>query len=237
MNWSVRLRDEIAPYSPKHLKLDFEEFEYGFVYRRLREGMTESDPLWTIGRVCLWPNALFTGTHFEWRVPVDDENTLSVTWCFSRVPRGNEPYVQERIPAWHGPVTDPHTGRWISSHVMNQDFIAWIGQGPIADRSKEHLGKSDQGILMLRKRFMNDLQAIAEGKDPKAVIRDAEINRCLALPIAERKAAIEGLTREELLKHPFLGKELAGGYPFQAGQPEEVRRLYREAMGDDVRKS
>ena len=31
MNWSVRLRGQTAPYSPKHLKLDFAEFDYGFV--------------------------------------------------------------------------------------------------------------------------------------------------------------------------------------------------------------
>ena len=95
---------------PKHLKVDFEEFEYGFVYRRIREGMKESDPLWTIGRVCLWPNALFTGSHFEWRVPMDDENTLSVTWAFERVPKGREPYEQGPIPSWHGPIKDPATG-------------------------------------------------------------------------------------------------------------------------------
>ena len=51
---------------------------------------------WTVGRVCLWPNALFTGDHFEWRVPIDDENTLSVTWHFSRVPKEREPYVKQR---------------------------------------------------------------------------------------------------------------------------------------------
>jgi hypothetical protein len=37
--------------------------------------------------------------------------------------------------------------------------------------------------------------------------------------------------REELLKHPVLGKQYEGEYPFQAGQPEEVRRAYAEAMG------
>jgi 5,5'-dehydrodivanillate O-demethylase oxygenase subunit len=130
LNWSVRLRDDSGPYSAKHLKLDFEEFEYGFTYKRIREGTTEADPLWTIGRVCLWPNALFTGGHFEWRVPIDDENTLSVTWCFSRVPKEREPYEQDRIPSWHGPVKDPATGRWISSHIMNQDFIAWADKEP-----------------------------------------------------------------------------------------------------------
>jgi hypothetical protein len=53
----------------------------------------------------------------------DDENTLSVMWHFSRVPREREPYVQNSIPTWQGPIADPATGRWITSHVMNQDFV------------------------------------------------------------------------------------------------------------------
>ena len=44
--------------------------------------------------------------------------------------------MQERIPAWHGPVSDPENGGLISSHVMNQDFVAWVGQGVIADRPR-----------------------------------------------------------------------------------------------------
>ncbi len=237
MNWSVRLEaaerggDKLGPYSPRHLKLAFEEFDYGFVYRRIREGMNECDPMWTVGRVCLWPNALFTGDHFEWRVPIDDENTLSVTWAFSRVPKESEPYVQERIPAWHGPVKEAESGRWISSHIMNQDFVAWVGQGVIADRTQEHLGTSDAGILMLRKRFQNDLEAIGRGEDPKAVIRDAQVNQCVGLPIAERKLLMEGLPREQLLKHPIHGRQIVEGYPFQLGQPKEIREAYLAAMG------
>jgi 5,5'-dehydrodivanillate O-demethylase oxygenase subunit len=231
MNWSVRLDEKLGPYSPRHLKLEFEEFDYGFVYRRLREGMTERDSMWTTGRVCLWPNALFPGDHFEWRVPIDEENTLSVTWAFTRVPREQEPYVQERIPGWHGPVKDPATGRWISSHVMNQDFVAWIGQGTIADRTREHLGTGDRGVILLRQRFLDDLAAIGRGEDPKGVIRDPAANVSVLLPVAERRFLTESLSREELLRHPVLGKQYAGEYPFQAGQPEEVRRAYAEAMG------
>ena len=231
MNWSVRLNDKLGPYSPPHLKLAFDEFDYGIVYRRIREGMSESDSMWTVGRVCLWPNALFTGDHFEWRVPIDDENTLSVTWAFSRVPKEREPYVQERVPAWRGPVRDAATGRWVSSHIMNQDFVAWVGQGTNADRTQEHLGASDRGIIMLRKRFLSDLEAVARGEDPKAVIRDPEINRCVELPVAERKLLTEGLPLVELAKHPILGRQLTEGYPFQVGQPEEVRRAYEDAMG------
>ncbi len=230
MNWSVRQRNELGPYSPRHLKLEFEEFDYGFVYRRLREGMKESDSMWTTGRVCLWPNALFPGDHFEWRVPIDDKNTLSVTWSFTRVPRECEPYVQESIPAWHGPVKDAD-GRLISSHVMNQDFVAWIGQGVIADRTKEHLGTGDRGVILLRQRLFEDLAAIERGEDPKGLIRDAAVNRCVRLPVAERRFLTEGLSREELLRHPVLGRQYGGEFPFQAGQPEEVRRAYAEAMG------
>jgi 5,5'-dehydrodivanillate O-demethylase oxygenase subunit len=231
MNWSVRLKDRLGPYSPRHLKLAFEEFDYGFVYRRIREGMSEEDVMWTVGRVCLWPNALFTGDHFEWRVPIDDENTLSVTWCFNRVPNESEPYVQGRIPAWHGAVRDPSTGRWISSHIMNQDFIAWVGQGVVADRTQEHLGLSDRGILMQRQRFLSDLEAVARGADPKAVIRDPELNRCVALPVAERKLLVEGLSRDAMAKHPIFGRHLTEGYPFQLGEPPEVRKAFLEAMG------
>jgi 5,5'-dehydrodivanillate O-demethylase len=230
MNWSVRLKGETGPYSPKHIKVAFDEFDYGFTYRRIREGTGEADPLWTIGRVALWPNALFTGGHFEWRVPVDDENTLSVTWCFNRVPVEREPFVQKRIPAWHGPVRQAD-GRWISSHIMNQDFVAWVGQGTCADRTKEHLGSSDRGILMLRKRFLDDLEAIARGEDPKAVIRDADLNRCVPLPVADRKILTEGLTLDEFKKHPLFGPQFTKGYLFQAGQPEAVTQAFEAAMG------
>ena len=231
MNWSARLADKPGPYSPRHLQLAFEEFDYGFVYRRIREGMSEADLMWTVGRVCLWPNALFPGDHFEWRVPIDDEHTLSVTWTFSRVPKECDGYVQDRIPAWHGPISDPQTGRLISSHIMNQDFVAWIGQGTIADRSREHLATGDQGVIMLRKRFLEDLERVARGEDPKGVIRDPAINHRIALPVAERKLFMEGLPLKELLKHPIFGRELTDGYPFQAGQPREIREAFLKAMG------
>ena len=88
-----------APTATKHVRVGFDEFEYGFIYTRLDRRMrTKTHPRWTVGRMCLWPNALGTGSHFEWRVPIDDENTLSVTWHFSRVPNEREPYVQDDDP-------------------------------------------------------------------------------------------------------------------------------------------
>lgn len=91
-------------------------------------------------------------------MPIDDEHTLSVTWAYTRVPRESEPCRQDSIPYWYGPITDRETGSWISSHIMNQDFIAWVGQGTVSDRSLEHLGASDRGISMMRRRFLKDLE-------------------------------------------------------------------------------
>ena len=231
-NWSQRLAggNEEAD-SPRHIRVAFEEFDYGFVYRRLREGMSEENPLWTTGRVCLWPNALFTGSHFEWRVPADDENTLSVTWSFTRVPKDREPYVQERIPAWRGPVRDAVTGEWITSHVMNQDFVAWVSQGPIADRTRESLAASDAGIIALRKRFLGELDHLDAGRALKGVVCDPALNRGIRLPVADYEALTGGLEREEMRRHPFLGGWLTGAYPFQAGQPDPIRREFEDAMG------
>jgi 5,5'-dehydrodivanillate O-demethylase oxygenase subunit len=228
-NWGVRLKGETGPYSPKHVKIDFNEFDWGFQYKRVRQDTNEDDRLWTIGRVCLWPNGLFTGNHCEFRVPVDNENTLSITWHFSRVPKEREPYVQQSIPAWKGPIAQPD-GRWITSHVMNQDFVTWVGQGRIADRTLEHLNPSDRGIVLVRRRFLDDMDAIERGEDPKATVRDPKANECIMLPVAERQSLTEGMTRAELLRDPFAARSLQG-YIFQTGQPKEVHDAVLAAMG------
>lgn len=205
-NWGHELRGDTGYRAPKHKRLGFDEFDYGYVYRRVREGDSEDGELWTTGRVCLWPNCLYTG-HFEWRVPIDDENMLSVGWFIDELP-GDAPYEQERIPTWYAPVVDEKTGRWIDSHIMNQDYIAWVGQDPIADRTKEHLGESDRGVIMIRKRLLDDLKVIEAGGDPKGIIRDPEVNDRVHLPIIARQPAADG----------------PPGFPFLAGQPEYIKR-------------
>jgi 5,5'-dehydrodivanillate O-demethylase len=231
-NWGSRMAGGNGAYAARHLKLGFDEFEYGLVYRRVREGSDERSPLWTVGRVCLWPNALFTGNHFEWRVPIDDTNTLSVGWFYTRVPQDRVPYVQTRIPYWHAPITEAATGRWITSHIMNQDFVGWVGQGAITDRGREHLGRSDRGIIMMRQRFFQQLDAVAAGEEPKATIRDPELNRCVKLPIIGRKQLTEGVTRADVESGGPRGGEVPRrDFPFLTGQPDAIRRDYEAAMG------
>jgi 5,5'-dehydrodivanillate O-demethylase len=230
-NWSADLNGTRGQKPiPKHLRVGFDEFEFGFVYRRIMEGGSEDDELWTVGRTCLWPNCLFTGDHFEWRVPIDDENTLSVGWFYNAVPESQRPFKQESIPYWYSPIKDEKTGRWITSHVMNQDFVAWVGQGTLADRSLEHLGESDRGIIMIRRRLLDDIKVIADGGDPKALVRDAEVNECVELPIIGRATRTNSGGVAGLRLGPGQRVD-AQGFVFLYGQPPEVTAAYREAMG------
>src|SRR5436190_20473676 len=125
---------------------------------------------------------------------------------------------------------DPQTDRWTTSHVMNQDFVTWVGQGRVADRSKEYLGPSDRGIVLIRRRFLNDIETIKDGRDPKGIVRDPEKNHAITLPVAERKNFIEGFSRAEIMRDPFSRRNLQG-YIFQTGQPAEVREAFLAAMG------
>ena len=230
-NWTVRLNGENGPYGKKHVRIDFKEFEFGYTYHRLVEGMPEDHERWTVGRIALWPNCLGPNQHFEWRVPIDDDNTLFVMWHFARVPKEREPYVQTSIPSWEGPVTDPLTGRFITSHIANQDFVAWAGQGRTTDRTKEHLGVSDRGVILMRKQYLDDLARIERGEDPKGLVRDPARNVRIELPIVSRVMLLDGLPLADMLADPSIDPR--NGFINQAGQPESVRIAYLDAMGLD----
>jgi 5,5'-dehydrodivanillate O-demethylase len=146
-----------------------------------------------------------------------------------RVPKGREPYVQKTIPTWVSPIKDEN-GRWISSHVINQDIVAWVGQGVIADRTKENLRSSDVGITMMRRQFFADIEAVAEGRDPKGVIRDPQVAKYVPLPNMMREINTEGIPLEDFDKDPILRQRLRE-FRHHYGQPPEVRRAFEEAMG------
>lgn len=51
--------------------------------------------------------------------------------------------------------------------VEIEDSLAQGGQGTIADRHAEHLGRTDAGVVMLRRLLARELQAMAEGRPTK----------------------------------------------------------------------
>jgi 5,5'-dehydrodivanillate O-demethylase oxygenase subunit len=234
-NWSLEQSGKIGERAPRHVRIGIDDWEFGFGYKRILENTDETSPLWTQPRLHMMP-AIFMpgGTHFEYRVPVDDEHTLSVVWSYEAVPLDMRPFVQTRIPHWYANITDPLTGRWISTHVINQDTIAWIGQGIVADRTKEHLAVSDLGVRKFRKQLWADLEAVAEGRDPMGVIRDPD-RTVVNWPDNRRVQMEKGLSREDWTarRRQFRQNPLTQDdyFAFYAGQPEDVRKAYEEAMG------
>jgi 5,5'-dehydrodivanillate O-demethylase len=45
-----------------------------------------------------------------------------------------------------------------------QDTVICVGQGAIADRNAERLGRSDAAVILLRKIWKRELRLLAEGK-------------------------------------------------------------------------
>lgn len=227
-NTQQRRVGDQGPLSPRTLKMTVEDAPFGLLSRRYREGTDESSPLWRVGRAMLWPNGWFFGHHLEWKVPIDDTHTLFVLWFALRVPREHEPFVQETVPTWHAPLKDEN-GQWLENSVTNQDVIAWISQGQIADRTKENLCASDVGVVALRRRYMADMEAVEQGKDPRCLIRDPGANQSLEIPCIDLKDFQEGLPLAEMQDHFLIGSLLKDFYII-SGQPEDVRKSFEDAM-------
>ena len=46
-----------------------------------------------------------------------------------------------------------------------------VSQGPVAARSREHLASSDRGVILIRQRIREALDAVERGEDPAGVTR------------------------------------------------------------------
>ena len=247
-NWTERQNGKKHNPAATHLSIDIDEFEYGITYRRTLRERSEDNPenrrkrliSNNYSRMHLMPNIFCPiGTHMEYRVPVDDYNTLSVSFSWEAVPLEQQPYVQKRIPHWYAPIKDPETGRWITTHVLNQDIVGWVGQGTIADRNNEHLGASDVGIIALRKGLKSNIKAVEKGLDPSGVIRNPEKAKLVSWPDDRRSFLEKGLSFEDWHLKKLNELRLTIGtdfsqrdyYAFSAGQPEHVKQEYEEAMG------
>jgi 5,5'-dehydrodivanillate O-demethylase oxygenase subunit len=59
------------------------------------------------------------------------------------------------------------------AYVNAQDYVAQVGQGRIADRTREHLGRSDLGVILFRKIWERELRALKRKRRLKKWTRSA----------------------------------------------------------------
>jgi 5,5'-dehydrodivanillate O-demethylase len=148
--------------------------------------------------------AAFAATHegyeaLRWRVPIDDTNTMHFTLYFAPLIDGKAAKIptdqseKGLLDSVHGQYRwDEETG-WIARG--DQDRCAQESQGAIFDRTQEHLGVSDEGVILLRKMFKQSIEAVQRGEDPVGIIRDPAKNEILRWVPAEYKVDAESGAR------------------------------------------
>jgi 5,5'-dehydrodivanillate O-demethylase len=156
---------------------DVESFEfyltsYGIIKKRLYvNGLMDEHPL-------IFPNILRQGSGLQYRVPIDDTHTAHIHVRFEQNEDGSlveeeyEPEV-EYVAPYKDPVDARHPfTRMRLDAVIAQDHMAWETQGPIADRTVEHLSYSDRGVILLRRVVKENIERVQRGEDPLGVVRE-----------------------------------------------------------------
>jgi 5,5'-dehydrodivanillate O-demethylase oxygenase subunit len=171
----------------RHVKIAFDTFEFGIYKRRLLEGEPETSEDWTVGHPLLFPTILAQGSveapGFQIRVPLDDTHTAQIMYRTTKRKPGAAPLP---VKVTHRKVLDEN-GKLVANSIPIQDCIAWIGQGPISDRTREHLATSDRGVALYHKMLFEQCECVEQGLDPMGVIRDPAKNEPMI--VIRREAA------------------------------------------------
>jgi 5,5'-dehydrodivanillate O-demethylase len=220
--FQAEAQDEKVAISRHHVKIGFDEFDYGIYKRRLLEGQSEDTDDWKTGHPMVFPTILAVGNAndafrmhaFQIRVPMDDTHTLHL-WYNAYVPLNGAAVPQkllDEVPVYDVPFLDAH-GNYLIDLIDAQDIMAWVSQGPIADRTRESLGSSDRGVTLLRRMLRRELAKVEDGQDPIGVIRDPERN-VVNLHVEKAKAhyadGFENLVSRTRIRYSPVVEELIG---------------------------
>jgi len=161
----------------KHVKIAFDVFRFGIMKRRLLAGedpATSDD--WTTGHPLIFPLMLAQGSKgaasFQFRLPVDDTHTIQTFYRTKKRAPGDAP--KPFTMTYHDLFEN---GKYVpGDKIPNQDFIAWVSQGPISDRVNEHLTQIDTGVILYHKLLVENASKVEEGLDPMGIIRNVDEN-------------------------------------------------------------
>jgi 5,5'-dehydrodivanillate O-demethylase oxygenase subunit len=176
-------------YPRRHVEIGFDRFRYGIIKRRVLEGGSRDDDDWRIGHPLVMPNMVRVGSdrqhRLQIRVPVDDTHTLHFWYC-CWLPGPGRRVHQDDVPVYEVPFRD-ECGEFLLDFVDGGDIMAWVTQGPIADRTRERLVETDRGIALFRRLLLEELERVAIGGDPLGVVRDPAENEMIELPQERNK--------------------------------------------------
>jgi 5,5'-dehydrodivanillate O-demethylase len=190
---AVRRARGLAPptrYGRRHVEIGFDVFAHGIVKRRVLEGGSRADDDWAIGHPLVFPCMLRVGAgrqhRLQIRVPVDDLHTLHFWYSCYLPADGAKTPVQREVPVYEVPWRDER-GAPLLDFVDGGDMMAWLSQGPIADRTRETLVDTDRGVALLRRLYFEQIERARAGEDPLGVLRTAPAGAVIELPQEREK--------------------------------------------------
>lgn len=138
----------------RHEKVSFDRTGRGIVKRRTLAGQTVNDEDWSIGQETIFPTTLcivnpgYIETHF--RTPINSFQTL---YLWYRKTFTSEHEYKNVLDVQEARVLNPD-GSFIVDTLDGQDYLAWVSQGPVSDRTRENLDFTDSGILLYREMLL-----------------------------------------------------------------------------------
>jgi 5,5'-dehydrodivanillate O-demethylase len=124
-------------------------------------------------------------------VPTDDESHILFMTQHASVAPEDEETWRQAFDAFNKRISEHPTPRQVAREILDgkyhlndildhplllviEDAVAQQGQGEIADRSLERLGRTDVGIARMRQVFMRELKAVMEGRETKNWVYSGE---------------------------------------------------------------
>jgi phenylpropionate dioxygenase-like ring-hydroxylating dioxygenase large terminal subunit len=99
----------------------------------------------------------------------DVHRRLVIDSNYRRIPNVGNHYLQDREMQR----TENFTGM---KDFLTHDSAATESMGALFDRSKEHLGLSDKGVIAVRRYLLDAVKSVEAGKEPPHIVRDPELN-------------------------------------------------------------
>ena len=195
---TAHLAPTVERYEEDH---QFTPFEYGIMKRRITPGRKRGDPPVIDQHPLLFPITLrhvfraskttgFVLHNVQIRVPVDDSHTQVFVVYFT--PNDADKSPADGDTRWeYFPIRDEN-GEYRLTEVLVQDAMAWETQGAPTDRTQEHLGVGDEGIILLRKVLREQIEVVRNGGDPLGVIRDAQKNQLIEFEVLNERIGLFG---------------------------------------------
>lgn len=181
----------------KNPLLSVQMTNYGF--RNMFVGETDKDHQFILEAPVLMPSFAFTPRvpeedHlFHAYVPIDDTTTWSYDVHFTLERALNHDTQRERRGLWvdenHRKIYNKDNNYKQDRELMKEDSFSGIlgisnqdhaiteTMGPIVDRSQEHLGTSDVGVLTLRRMMLKSIKLVEEGRPPIGLDPSIPINK------------------------------------------------------------